>query len=262
MSNTLYQTAQISLIGDRELNQDRCALVRQDQSLLLVLADGMGGHPRGEMAAQIAVDCFARGFGKTARPIPDPATFLHEQVLRAHRAINASGRQHRPPIEPRTTLVAALVEPERVTWTHLGDSRLYLLRNGRVLAQTLDHSYVRMLVEQGTIREEESDSHPLRNYVTRCLGGGDEAPEPSPGSGNGLQPGDLLLLCSDGLWASLGNDRLLRGLADSAAPLEQQLTNLAENARIEAHPRSDNVTALALRRVGSPMGSSAELHPG
>jgi len=249
MSDALYDTAQVSLVGDREMNQDRCTLVRQQQTLLLVLADGMGGHPRGEMAAQIAVDSFVGSFGASTQPIADPGAFLHRQVLEAHHEINAYGHQQRPPIEPRTTLVAALVEPARVTWTHLGDSRLYLLRKGLVLTQTLDHSYVRMLVEQGVIGEEQSDSHPLRNYVTRCLGGANEIPEPTPGSGDGLQPGDVLLLCSDGFWGSLGKDRLVRGLADTATPLEQQLKSLAESARSEAYPRSDNVTAVALRRL-------------
>jgi serine/threonine protein phosphatase PrpC len=252
MNDTGYETAQATLIGDRDLNQDRCALVMQGRSLLLVLADGMGGHPNGEMAAQIAVDCFVRGFSEAPQPIPDPTLFLAEQVLQAHRQINAYGDQHEPPTEPRTTLVAALVEPARVTWTHLGDSRLYLLRHHRILAQTVDHSYVRGLVEQGTIGEQEIDSHPLRNYVTRCLGGAGEAPEPSLGSCDGLQPGDLLLLCSDGLWASLGNERLMQTLADRSVPLQQLLSKLAQSARSEAYPRSDNVTAVAVRCPASP----------
>ena len=252
MNHTEYETAQTTLIGDRELNQDRCALVRQGQSLLLVLADGMGGHPKGEMAAEIAVDCLAQGFGEPTQRIRDPHLFLRERLLQAHREINAYGHQHAPPIEPRTTLVAALVEPARTTWAHLGDSRLYLLRDDRILAQTKDHSYVRMLVEQGTILNEEIDRHPLRNYVTRCLGGTGEAPEPTLGSWDGLQPEDLLLLCSDGLWASLGNERLRRSMADSSAPLQQLLTKLAENARHEAHPHSDNVSALAVRRLVNP----------
>jgi len=261
MSDWDYETAETTLIGDRELNQDRCALIRQGPTLLLVLADGMGGHPKGEMAAQIAVDCFVQGFAESARAIADPALFLRERVLQAHRAINAYGHQHQPSIEPRTTLVAALVEPTRATWAHLGDSRLYLLRDDETLAQTKDHSYVRMLVEQGTIREKEIDNHPLRNYVTRCLGGAGEVAEPSLGSWQGLRHGDLLLLCSDGLWAGVGDERLRHALADRTTPLQLLLTKLAESARSKAYPQSDNVSAVAVRRLAHPAGPDAESHP-
>jgi len=260
MNDAAYETAQTTLIGDRELNQDRCALVRQGQTLLLVLADGMGGHPKGEVAAQIAVDCFVQGFGESARAIRDPPLFLRERVFNAHRNINVYGRHQEPPIEPRTTLVAALAEPTRVTWIHLGDSRLYLLRDDQTLAETKDHSYVRMLVEQGTIREQDIDSHPLRNYVTRSLGGAGEAPEPSLGSWQGLQQGDLLLLCSDGLWASLGTARLRQAVAKRSTPLQQLLTKLAESARREAYPQSDNVSAVAARLLGRLAGTGTDSH--
>ena len=258
MSGWDYELAQTSLTGDREVNQDRCGLIRQGHALLLVLADGMGGHPNGEIAAQVAVDCFVQAFAKSAQAIRDPALFLRERVLQAHGEINAYGQRQVPPIEPRTTLVAALVEPTRATWIHLGDSRLYLLRDGETLTQTKDHSYVRMLVEQGTLQEKEIDTHPLRNYVTRCLGGGPEAPEPSLGSWQGLRAGDLLLLCSDGLWASLGDARLGQALADRSTPLQPLLTKLTEGARSEAYPRSDNVSAVAVRLLAPPAGADAE----
>ena len=143
--------------------------------------------------------------------------------------------------------LVVLVQNGTAHWAHAGDSRLYLVRGGRVLTRTTDHSYVERLRQQGIITEQQQEKHPQRNYVTRCLGGKGNKPEFSHGS-EPLQPGDVLMLCSDGLWGSLDEVAIVAGLGASE-PMAEVTRQLAEAAAQQAHPESDNVTVIALRIV-------------
>ncbi|HHH39718.1 MAG TPA: serine/threonine-protein phosphatase, partial [Sedimenticola sp.] len=140
-----YETGGSSRVGDRRDNQDRYLCARAGDTLLLCLADGMGGHPRGEVAAGITVATGRRLLAHAAKPIPDPARFLQRLLLESHIAIRRFGEQQDPPINPRTTAVAALIQNGTAWWVHAGDSRLYLFRNGTLLTRTKDHSYVEQL---------------------------------------------------------------------------------------------------------------------
>jgi len=239
------ESAHCSLIGDRKINQDRCVVVREEETALLGLADGMGGHPRGEVAAQLLADACRNYFDLTPHPILNPGSFLTRLLHKAHEEIVAFGYEQEPAIDPRTTAVACLVQKGVAYWAHAGDSRLYLLRQQRVLSRTVDHSYVERLKQQGVISAREQEDHPQRNYVTRCLGGSLVSPEITLGK-HKLENGDILLLCSDGLWGSLDENTLLTTLF-SHLPLSEAVQTLAERAARNAFPDSDNVTLVAVR---------------
>ena len=239
--------ASSSLIGDRKINQDRCVRVTDSDgnAILLGLGDGMGGHPRGETAAQVLIDTCTSYFNRTPHPILNPGSFLTRLLHKAHENIVAFGYEQRPAIDPRTTAVACLIQKSVAHWAHAGDSRLYLLREHRVLARTIDHSYVERLKQQGVITARQQKNHPQRNYVTRCLGGALVSPDITLGK-HKLEAGDILLLCSDGLWGSISETDLLNTLF-SRLPLADAVQALAEQAAHNAFPDSDNITLIALR---------------
>ncbi|MCW8904051.1 PP2C family protein-serine/threonine phosphatase [Sedimenticola sp.] len=237
--------ASSSLIGDRKINQDRCIRVDDGNVVLLGLGDGMGGHPRGETAAQVLIDTCQNYFNRTPHPILNPSSFLTRLLHKAHENIVAFGYEQRPAIDPRTTAVACLIQKNVAHWAHAGDSRLYLLRERRILAKTIDHSYVERLKQQGVITARQQKNHPQRNYVTRCLGGALVSPEITLGK-HKLEAGDILLLCSDGLWGSISESEMLTTLF-SRLPLSEAVRTLSEQAAHKAFPDSDNITLIALR---------------
>jgi serine/threonine protein phosphatase PrpC len=239
-----FSIFQDSRVGARTYNQDRIGHWYTRDSLLLVLADGMGGHVMGEVAAQIAVDTLAAAFQKEALPrIPDPDEFLFNCVGRVHAAIDDHARKLRLPDSPRTTLVACVVQDGHAWWTHVGDSRLYLIRRGSILARTKDHSRVQQLIDQGRIREEAVSSHPERNMLVHCLGGG-HIPHIEPTASARLAKDDIVLLCSDGFWGPLTQRQLLGALAQKGVIASgPELMALAES---RGGPGCDNVSVVAI----------------
>jgi len=161
-----------SRIGTRLTNQDRVGYWRTERSLLMVVADGLGGHQGGELAAQIATDHFGDAFQRGARPaLADPKNFLSTTLNDAHGAILREAYRLGLPDGPRTVIVACLVQDGNAFWAHIGDCRLYLVRQGRIVVQTRDHTVVQQLVDSGSIPEEAACTHPERNRILQCLGG-------------------------------------------------------------------------------------------
>jgi serine/threonine protein phosphatase PrpC len=128
-------------------------------------------------------------------------------------------------------------------WTHVGDSRLYLLRQGRILHRTRDHTLVQQLIDEGRIREEAVATHPERNRLLQCIGGY-QAPRPDPASRAPLEKGDVLVLCSDGFWGPLTQRHMLHSLL--TRPLDRAIPELAELAEARSGGHSDNVSVLAM----------------
>ena len=231
-------------IGARVSNQDRLGHWRTGSSLLMVVADGLGGHLRGELAAQISVDYFGAAFQRDARPtLANPQDFLQRAMAGAHVAILREAYKLALPDVPRTVIVACVVQDGHAYWAHIGDCRLYLVRDGRILVQTRDHTVVQELLESGRIREEAASTHPDRNRILQCLGGF-QSPRPDPIVKARLLRNDLILLCSDGLWGPITQRHLLHSL--STRPLAQALVELAQLAEQRAGPQCDNVTVLAM----------------
>lgn len=240
-----HEIGTASRLGNRAVNQDRCAALVRRGVVLLLLADGMGGHARGELAAQGFIDSMTGAFDRQDLPVEDPTGFLRQSITTAHADIVALGLDEQPPIYPRTTAVACLVQDGRAWWAHVGDSRVYLMRGGQVLTRTRDHTYVEELFQSRAITESEMATHPMRNYVTYCLGGPQEAPSAAVAPAIDLQPDDVLLLCSDGLWSGLDEAQMLAAL--SAETLQQAVDTMADAADRATYPNSDNISVISLR---------------
>jgi len=243
-------TAECTRLGYREVNQDRYCVVIGDAAVLLAVADGMGGHKGGERAAQAAIDSFVRAF-KRERPLAGNTTqFLEQAIAEAHREVFALGAELHYDHRPRTTCVLCIVAEGVARWAHVGDSRAYLLRGGDVHLRTRDHSAVESLYKQGQITEAQMQRHPLRNYVERCLGGEAEEPQVEIGEAVPLESGDVLLLCSDGVWAPLDEPTVGR-LCDEGNDLDATLDDICDKAVASGAPHSDNTTAVAIRWLGA-----------
>ncbi|MDR1853873.1 MAG: serine/threonine-protein phosphatase [Azoarcus sp.] len=209
MKFTIFQE---SRIGRRKNNQDRIAHCYSRDSLLMVLADGMGGHLHGEVASQIAVQYMTHVFQREAQPkLHDPVMFLSRELSLAHHAILDYALEKGLREAPRTTVVACIVQDGHACWAHAGDSRLYLLRDNRIHVQTHDHSRVQLMMDQGLLDTKSAATHPNRNRVYSCLGG-THLPQIEFSRRTPLQSGDVIALCTDGVWGPLGNEGLLRGL--------------------------------------------------
>lgn len=243
------ELAELSLIGDRDENQDRVAIARGDASALLIAVDGMGGHADGAKAAGAAIETFAEAFRRTAQPVFDPQGFLHLAMGKAHARLVQLGAELRIEARPRATCALCLVQDGSAYWAHVGDSRIYQLRQRQVHARTRDHSHVELLLQEGLITEEEISDHPMRNFVECCLGGNFALPGMSVTAAHRLHPGDLLLVCTDGFWAGLADDEIAE-LAAGDEPLSARLRSIGEKAVRANSPFSDNTSAAALRWLG------------
>ena len=251
MRFTIYQE---SRIGRRASNQDRIAYCYSRDALLMVVADGMGGHLHGELAAQITVQYIAGSFKRSARPaLDDPIRFLSRAMAHAHQAIIDFAAERGLPEAPRTTCVACVVQRGAAHWAHAGDSRLYLLRGQRLLAQTRDHSRVQMMLDQGLIDAAAAAAHPARNRVFSCLGG-NHVPQIDFSHKTPLRPGDIIALCSDGVWAPLGNELLVRSLAGANPMLS--VPRLLDLAGARAGENGDNLSLIAMQWDESYAGNT------
>jgi protein phosphatase len=252
MQFSVYQQTHI---GGRKVNQDRMGYSFTRDALLLVLADGMGGHLAGEIAATIALQTLSMMFRMQARPyVKKPERFLEEALQQAHWDILAYAESHKLPETPRTTVVACLVQHNCAVWAHCGDSRLYWVRRNQVLARTRDHSHLEYLIERGKASEADRNTHPDRNKLYNCLGAGQE-PKIDLSRQASLEPGDTLLLCSDGLWGVLPDSEIVHRLSTST--IVQAVPDLVAMSAAIGGPRGDNTTALAITWQGADADAGA-----
>ena len=240
-----YEIASGSRVGSRRSNQDRVGIAERARSVLLVLADGLGGHEGGELAATVAVETLLDAFRRLrAGHIDNPPGFLSSALVDAHRRMQQRGAAHWPRIEPRTTCVACLVQDGFAYWAHVGDSRLYHFRGRAALTRTLDDSEVEHLRLGGVLTEEEMSYHPDKGRLLKCLGG-HEPPDITLGPETRLHYDDLLLLCSDGLWEAFETQELALQLRSSQ--IEEAINDLLETAEDRMDGRCDNTSAVCLR---------------
>lgn len=248
-----FAIASISLIGNRKLNQDRCIALHDKGCVLLLLADGLGGHPKSEIAAQILIDVGTNAFTASDKPIPKPQDFLVNILETANNSILKFGSQQRPPIDPRTTAVLALIQLGELFWGNVGDSRIYLFRNHQLLIRNrkLFTYNDNCAISETTSSPPNTQLNPSpirhHNFVFNCLGSSKIwVRDVKRNQAFSLKPLDMLLLCTDGLWSQL-TDAELGQWMNSQAPLEKLVTELAQHANQLAAPRSDNITFIVLR---------------
>jgi serine/threonine protein phosphatase PrpC len=239
------ETCTAQHIGDREEQQDRVGLFThpvQKGALLAVLADGMGGHTGGSMAAEQVIHSARNTFLANPPGGVNVNEMLAESINDAHDAINLS--RFTTEQDPHSTVCLLILQPGRADWAHCGDSRLYHFRDGIKVSQTCDHSHVMNLVKMGYLTPEQAETHPQKNLLISCLGD-NLAPQIDFGKAIPLVGGDCFLLCSDGLWAYFSDDELGRVLNDY--PVREAAEILINTARDRAQGRGDNCTLAIVR---------------
>jgi serine/threonine protein phosphatase PrpC len=241
----LWKTAKAEHIGGRAEQQDRSVILVPPQAdrCLLVVADGMGGHRGGALAAQAVVDTARAIWENQPGVMGRPVDLLEHIVLSAHHAVNAVGEAHG--LNPHSTCVLLLLEGERAWWSHVGDSRLYHFHADRLQGRTRDHSLVQMWVDMGRIREEDMGSHQDQGCLLRGLGGY-ELPEIEHGEAV-TQAGDGFVLCSDGVWEHASVEEMQQSLR--APDLEPAAQALVRQARERGGKTCDNLSLLLARRL-------------
>lgn len=266
MNFTIFQS---SRIGPRQTNQDRLAYSYSKDAMLLVVADGMGGHANGDIAAEMTVKMLTDAFQKAASPsLTNPAKFLHDNIQLIHDSIDQYSQINDLLESPKTTVVVAIVQFGYLYCAHVGDSRLYHYRDGHLLFRTEDHSMVQSLFNRGMITKEEMPTHPYRHKVYNCLGG-NEMPNIELADRQTLQEGDTILLCTDGIWGAMRDDQIKHILNGSI--ISHNITKLLDLAETASQEDGDNMSAIGLQwgdkqssrfavsTVGMPLGATTTI---
>ncbi|RST50637.1 PP2C family protein-serine/threonine phosphatase [Variovorax sp. MHTC-1] len=234
----------LSKQGGRSYNEDVFGHWNDGRYVACVVADGAGGHGGGDVAAAIARSSVLEGFA--ANPGLD-AGLLHRLIARANLDIVARQAEGGKLAAMRSTVVLAAVDlhENQIAWAHSGDSRAYLFRSGAPVARTVDHSLVQQMVAGGMLDEEGARLHPQRNMLLSALGSIEEQPEIAVAAPMPLMAGDVLLLCTDGVWEPLGDERLLEMLRATNSA-SRWVEEIDRQVRANAKPSYDNYTALTL----------------
>jgi len=242
--------AKVSALGDRSDNQDRAAIVVAEDAALMLVFDGMGGHSNGALAAETGLNIIQDMFMESTLPMFDPQGFIYTALARAHDEVVKLGADLTTNSRPRATCAICLIQESGSYWGHVGDSRIYQMRDGEVLWRSRDHSHVEVLIQEGAITAEEALDHPMRNFVECCLGGDAAVPDMSITTKRAPSPGDVLLACSDGLWSGVSDEELATMATRTSDSLAEKLKALSVRALRVNAPYSDNTTGTALRWLG------------
>ncbi len=237
-----FSVYQVSRKGGREKNEDRMGYCYTRDSGLFALADGMGGHPEGEVASQLALQTLSAHYQLEAKPrLNEPLRFLHDAIVAGHHQLLRYATERALLDTPRTTLVACLLQGNAAYWAHCGDSRLYLVRGDKLVARTRDHSYSEL--QQTLAQVVPMNDKVNRNVLFTCLGSPGKPVVDTAGPLL-VRPGDKVMLCSDGLWGTVSDAIITDILANR--PISDAVPELVERALRAAGDKSDNVTVLAV----------------
>ena len=242
--------AKVSALGDRQDNQDRAAVIVSEDAAIMLVFDGMGGHADGAIAAEVGMKTVQNLFTSASLPLFDPQGFLYMALSQAHDEVVKLGADHEVDFRPRATCAICLIQETGSWWAHIGDSRIYLMRNGQVVSRSRDHSHVEILIQEGAITEEEALDHPMRNFVECCIGGDAAVPDMSITRKMPLDEGDVLLACSDGLWSGMNDREIAEISTRTTMSLAENLKSLSMKALTMNAPYSDNTTGTALLWLG------------
>jgi len=241
--------------GGRKYNEDRYMLIESGRFVLAVVADGAGGQGGGDVAAQIVVDNIAKDFRRWLAAGPHeslPSSVLTRLLASANEAVREGQERGGVCAKMCSTAVLLGIDRERreAVFGNCGDSRLYLLREGRALPITRDHSLVQKLIDHGMLQPEDAQRHPQRNALFAALGSDETVEFHVPRDGFALRQGDWLFLCSDGFWDYLPNEYLAETAA-KAHSAQDWLETLARQVESVAPENHDNYTAIAIA-LGKP----------
>jgi serine/threonine protein phosphatase PrpC len=233
-------------IGNRECNEDSAVCLERGGDYCFVVADGLGGHGKGEVASRKLVEVFAREF--EAADAADTETFLRTAFDAAQAEIMAEQRASGARFDMKTTAVALVVIGEKCRFGHIGDSRLYMFSRNKVKTRTLDHSVSQMLVMARELREKDIAKHPDRNRLLRVVGVEWDSPKYDLSDEYALADCQAFLLCTDGFWELITDKQMSAFLKKSAAAddwLGQMTAEVEKNGNGQD---MDNYTAIAIRR--------------
>ena len=234
-----------SELGRRNSNEDKVRVCREGPRWLAVLADGAGGHRNGAEASRRAVESLEAALCEGEPEFS--AEVLAQAVLAAHDEVQGAQGDAHGIARMHTTVVVLWVDTERATalWSHVGDSRLYLVRGSAVAALTSDDSVVQRMVDAGLITADQAQSHPQKNQLIAALGIEDGVDPHTPELPQPVFEGDAFLLCSDGWWDVIDGRGIAVTLARAMSP-EDWLQEMQEQIEAHAAPRQDNFSAIGL----------------
>jgi len=244
----------ISDVGRKRKGNEDSLFLNPEQKLFVV-ADGMGGHAAGEVASKVAVDainefvCLTSGDEEITWPfgldesISYDGNRLKTAIRHANRKVLEATREKTEYEGMATTVAAVLVDGDVANLGHVGDSRIYLFSDGVFTQLTSDHSWVNEQIQSGVISPDQARSHPLRNVVTRALGG--KADLAVDMQTRRMKAGDVLLLCSDGLTAMVSDEEIARLLGAAKGDVEKAAKDLVAEAN--ANGEEDNITVVPLK---------------
>jgi PPM family protein phosphatase len=231
-------------IGNRSVNQDYCTQLVEPDRALFVVADGLGGHEAGEVAASEFCNQLIKLSGEYVGSIKDNPQIGMLQLIQATTSATRERLIELGHPDARTTCAIAWLNKQQIITGHIGDSRIYLANPQIILWKTHDHSVLQQLIDNGQVREEESFHHPSQTLLLRSVSC-HELPQPDVQVFNALQGNEILLLCSDGFWQPIKTEEIMQ-LAKTTQ-LQKALDDLVQLCVSRSMPGSDNVTAQAVR---------------
>ena len=247
------EVASLTDVGrQRENNEDSCRYWEpesdeefQRKGRVAVIADGMGGYEGGQEASRLAVETVIEVYDRAF--LSDPQAALVEAFAEAHKRIREYAEGHAELQGMGTTCTALALVARQLYFAHVGDSRLYLVRAGEISRLTRDHTYVGRLVETGLVRAEDAETHPQRHILTAAMGTGREVAADFPQRALSVEPDDMFMLCTDGLWGLVTDPEILQAV--QGQPAAESCRSLVAMALQRGGP--DNIT-VQLLRVGQP----------